>query len=266
VATFDQPLLAPRLRHLGGATTIIDQRWRYSLHSPHWRLYRNRDSGAWIDHPGGRLQLRPKQLIWLPAWGEFHSGCHGRVRHLFLHVAIEALDGDWHGGLLAQPQPLAADRLLDGLAERCEANPDPRWAEALEHACFAAWVASLPPMQAAALRNRIDAPDPLAPALRLVEQHFAEPLGVRQLAEACAVSEDTLNRLMRARYGRSPAAWLRRRRCALAAERLASSEDDIETIACAHGFANRHHFSRVFATVMGCGPAEHRRQARAWSR
>lgn len=262
--SFEPALLSPRLRHLHGATTVIDARWRYLLRSPHWRLYRNRDAGAWIDHPGGRLQLVPNQFVWLPAWGDFRSGCSGRVRHLFMHVAIDALDGDWHAGALDRPQPLPRDELLERLAERSEESGDVRWAESLEYAAFAVWCGHLPERVATALRNHIEAPDPIAPALRLVEERFASAIGVRQLAEACGCSDDTLNRLMRRRTGRSPAAWIRRRRCALAAERLADSDLPIEQVATMHGFANRHHFTRVFTTIMGCGPAEHRRVSRAW--
>jgi AraC-like DNA-binding protein len=57
---------------------------------------------------------------------------------------------------------------------------------------------------------------------------------------------------------------VRQRRCARATE-LLTGDAAIEEVALRCGFANRHHFTRVFAAEMGCGPAEHRRRLRAWS-
>jgi AraC-like DNA-binding protein len=266
VQTVDQPLFAPRIRHLGGASTIIDETWRYTLRSPHWRLYLNDDAGAWVEHPRGRLALAPGRIVLLPSWGGFASGCSGRVRHRFLHFEPQGLDAGWDDGLLAVPQVLAPDPLLDRLAERCFAGGEACswWARALVEAALAAWFGRLPAAQRRRLAERLDAPDPLAPALRLAEERLAGPLPVAALAQACGCSEDTLARLMRARLGRSPAAWVRQRRCARATE-LLTGDAAIEEVALRCGFANRHHFTRVFAAEMGCGPAEHRRRLRAWS-
>ncbi len=243
---------------------MIDERWRYNLRSPHWRLYRNRDAGAWIEHPGGRFRLDPGRLVWLPPWGDFRSGCSGRVRHLFLHAEILGIEGGWDDGLLSLPQPVADDAALAALADRCEGADAALWADALLHTACAAWIAGLPPAQRAALDDRLDGPDPIAPALRLVEDHLDGPLPVGALARACGLSEDSLGRVMRRRLGMTPAAWIRRRRTARAAELLSATGEPVEAIAARCGFANRHHFTRVFTAVMGCPPAAHRRTARAW--
>ncbi len=55
------------------------------------------------------------------------------------------------------------------------------------------------------------------------------------------------------------AAFVAERRIREACRRLALSADSIEQVAEAAGFANRHHFSRVFKRFAGCGPAEFRR-------
>lgn len=258
------PLTLPRLRFIGGAFTPINDQWQHTLCSPFWRMYYNHDAGAWIDHPQGRLHLQPEIWYLLPAWGTFHSGCSGLVRHLYIHVEISDLEGLVQEEALSQPQTLPQDPLLSDLASRTKSMSDWRWATALAHAVFAAWISSLGAKQRQSLDEHLSASDPLRPALQLLEQHISDPLPVESLAKACEMSVDTLSRLVRRRFGRSPAAWIRRRRCARAAELLASSTKSIEVIAQECGFANRDHFSRVFSHFFGSGPAEHRRIAGTW--
>src|SRR5437868_4919641 len=52
-------------------TVTIDERWKHQLCNPYWRLYRDDDDGAWIDHPGGSTRLDAGRLYLLPAWGRF---------------------------------------------------------------------------------------------------------------------------------------------------------------------------------------------------
>lgn len=262
--SFDPPLIPPRLRFLEGRSTVISASWVHHTCSPFWRIYRNKDPGAWIDHPRGHLELQPGVFYLLPAWGGFRSGCTGRIRHLFLHVEVVGLDGEWAAGALSLPQVLPQDDHLSDLAKRAEAMSDWWWATALTHAAFAVWTRSLSDDRRVRLAEHVAGSDPLAPALDLVERHLDELLPVSALARACGISTDTLTRSMRRRTGRNPADWIRRRRCARAAELLAGSSLSIAAIAAQCGFANRDHFSRVFARMFGCGPAEHRRAARSW--
>lgn len=258
------PLTTPRLRFIGGAYTPINAQWQHTLCSPFWRMYCNHDAGAWVDYPKGRLHFEPDIWYLLPAWVSFSSGCRGLVRHLYLHVEISDLEGFDQEEAITQVQVIPQDHLLRKLAARTETTFDWRWAITLAHAIFANWIHSLLPWQRQAINEHLSASDPLKPAMELLENHLSDPLPIESLAKACNTSVDTLGRLVRRRFGRSPAAWIRRRRCARAAELLASGSKSIDLIASECGFANRDHFSRVFAAFFGCGPAEHRRTARAW--
>ena len=73
------------------------------------------------------------------------------------------------------------------------------------------------------------------------------------------MSVEAFIRWFKARTGRTPAAFVTERRVREACRRLAFGEESIEQVAEATGFANRHHFSRVFKQHAGCGPAEFRR-------
>ena len=81
---------------------------------------------------------------------------------------------------------------------------------------------------------------------------------IRRVAAAVGLSPGHLRALFRTTLGQTPAAWLRERRVAAAAERLMSTDEPIDALATACGFADRFHFSRVFARLLGCGPAAYR--------
>jgi len=60
----------------------------------------------------------------------------------------------------------------------------------------------------------------------------------------------------------SATGYVRERRIARAAELLLTSAWDLERIASASGFPNRHYLSRVFRQRMGLPPAAYRARGR----
>ena len=58
----------------------------------------------------------------------------------------------------------------------------------------------------------------------------------------------------------TPAKYVQRVRIRKACAMLAGSDISIKQIAAEVGFANRHHFSRVFSTHTGISPARYRRE------
>src|SRR3954468_15683985 len=70
---------------------VIDQRWTWRLSDPFWRLYFNRDRGAWIARERRRWELPPHRAALVPAWGDFSGGCIGPVRHFYIHFETPGL-------------------------------------------------------------------------------------------------------------------------------------------------------------------------------
>jgi transcriptional regulator GlxA family with amidase domain len=63
--------------------------------------------------------------------------------------------------------------------------------------------------------------------------------------------------------GETPMAWLRRIRIREACRLLRFGNQSLDEIAEATGFADRHHFTRVFTAMTGMGPAAFRRASPA---
>lgn len=99
-------------------------------------------------------------------------------------------------------------------------------------------------------------------AVERILSHHAEPLTVAALAEACGLGERQFERRFKATAGCAPRAFLTTVRLAAARERLRTSDEPIEAIAQAAGFADPTHFGRAFKAASGLPPAAWRRHER----
>lgn len=255
--------LDPPLRLLYIGTQAIDERWDHRLNDPFWRLYLNDRGGAEVFGDGWSHRLEPGRMHLLPAWCGAKARCRGRVGHDYLHVDC----GDWGRRAFVRPLAVALPAEQQQAFSRiCRGEVlgpvDRARARAIAAACIAAAVAALEPDALAELDPESDPRDPVARAKRLLAERLAEALPLAQVAAAVGLSPGHLRARFRAASGRTPMAWLRERRVAAAAERLIAGDEPIEAVAEACGFADRFHFSRIFARLVGCGPAAYRRSRR----
>lgn len=255
----------PLCRILTAWQADLGPSWNMRLCDPFWRVYLNEQSGAAVLHPGGVHQLVPGRLHLLPAWGEFTARCTGRagIQH-YLHLDL----ADWGRGLFRSPIALAPDPAACATIRHL-CNGEAAWtaegrlrARAFALQAVAGAVATLPSAAQDQLIAGISGDDPVAVARRFVEEHLAEDLSLARLAAACALSPRHLGDVFHARTGRTPMAYVRERRVANAAELLLTGAVPIEDVASRVGFVNRHHFSRIFSRLVGCGPASYRRTRR----
>lgn len=107
-------------------------------------------------------------------------------------------------------------------------------------------------------------PDPDWPlrARDHLDEYFREKLVVPDLARQFGRHPDHLARQFRGLFGVTIARYLRARRVAWAADRLARSEDPLAAVALDAGFADQSHLTRSFREILHTTPARYRRQAR----
>lgn len=111
-------------------------------------------------------------------------------------------------------------------------------------------------------RERGPAPPWLERARELLHARFAEAeLRVTELAAAADVHPVHLARVFRARFGCTPAAYVRRLRLEAAARALATTPRSIAEIALACAFADQSHLTRAFRQAYGVSPALFRERA-----
>ena len=98
--------------------------------------------------------------------------------------------------------------------------------------------------------------------LSYIEQHYREPLTIRQLTRIAHMSESTLLRTFRRVLGRTPMVHVIRLRIMRAAEILQGDARITET-AFECGFSDSNYFSRQFRQIMGVSPRQFRDGRRA---
>jgi AraC family transcriptional regulator len=101
--------------------------------------------------------------------------------------------------------------------------------------------------------------DPLERAQRHIDAHLFEPLSLPALAAEAGLSPFHFSRAFGARFGFSPMAYVRTRRLATAAERLATrAAPSLVELAFDCGFDSQEAFTRAFKRVFGVPPGRYR--------
>ena len=95
-------------------------------------------------------------------------------------------------------------------------------------------------------------------AVKLMENHIADPCNLSDLADASGISKRQINRLFKQKLGRSTMGYYRDMRLDKARNFLINSGLSLTEIAFATGFANSSHFSRLFKNYFGRPPSSFR--------
>ena len=124
--------------------------------------------------------------------------------------------------------------------------------------------ASLRRLEQALLGNRTRTnldrrfPQWLETVKNILEQRFAEPYKLSEIAAEAGVHPVHLAREFRKHYGSTIGEYLRRVRIEYACRELMDSKVAVANIASAAGFADQSHFSRTFKRVCGTTPGRYR--------
>ena len=92
-----------------------------------------------------------------------------------------------------------------------------------------------------------------------IDEFYMENFSIRDLADACSMSESHFRRVFRELVGMGPLDYLNRTRIAKACSLLRMTDDSILTISEKVGFGSMSSFNRHFYEVMGTAPSDWRR-------
>ena len=98
-------------------------------------------------------------------------------------------------------------------------------------------------------------------AVRFIHDHLSAELRIPAIAEEVGVSARHLSRLLCAFTGVPPAEYIEMARMDRARTLLLRTDDPIKQVSSLVGYADVHHFTRVFARRVGCPPGVYRRTA-----
>lgn len=97
-------------------------------------------------------------------------------------------------------------------------------------------------------------------AMLHINQNYAQPLQLEDLAKIACLSERQFRRLFTQHYGISPARYIQRLRINKACHLLRRSSYNINEIAMDTGFLDSNYFARRFKAETGLTPKQYRRQ------
>ena len=104
--------------------------------------------------------------------------------------------------------------------------------------------------------------DKLKLALTYIQEHYAEPITIKQLADTCGFSQVHFMNIFKAAIGATCIEYLIEYRLTRAAMDLQETEHSIMQIALDNGFQNISYFNRAFKQQYAMTPTAFRRQAR----
>ena len=208
---------------------------------------------GWIDNPdGGWDEVVPGDLLW-------HEGGEWTIRR--------SDEADPYHCLVVRAQVAAG-------GTRCLPRRT-AWADPAQAMAFAqealAWQRdpAIPPdILAAAVLGRLvlegqrwlarghggDLPPALLAARDHLNEHFAQPVAIADLADLAGCSTQHLHLLFRRHLGTTPHQWLLDRRLRETKERLLASRKPLAEIAAAAGFTDAATLCRAFRRAMGTSP------------
>jgi len=99
----------------------------------------------------------------------------------------------------------------------------------------------------------------VAAAVRLLDERFAEPLRVEQVAASVFLSPDRFTEVFARTMGRTPRDYIRHLRVECAKSLLTTTSHSISEIGMQAGFNDPAYFTRVFRAATGKSPREYRR-------
>ncbi|MCC5846752.1 MAG: helix-turn-helix transcriptional regulator [Verrucomicrobia bacterium] len=233
---------------------ILDAGWGHAaVRSPFWRAYHNPDAGAAIRVGGKNVPLDPDRVVLIPPLCVFDCVPEAGVRHVWIHFSADApLMRPVHRVL---PLRSGEAEIWAGLTVSLQENTDPIVRFHLARACLDLAWSQLPPAESQAPGSRMRS------WLRLIQSRLDAPPSLDEMAKVSAMGRRSFLRWFKEETGRTPADYAMDLRIREACLRLRYSEDSIDEVAEATGFADRHHFSRVFKQRAGMAPATWRRLA-----
>ncbi|WP_343728298.1 AraC family transcriptional regulator [Duganella sp.] len=212
----------------------------------------------------------PKRLCTLPDWHESSWTVRGQMHFMHIYFLPQHFTRRAVVELDREPRELTlADRTYfehERIAHLCAAlarmpwdGPDAqlRANEVTHEALSHLLLAQSAPLQQARVRGG------LAPVVRrrladYIEANLGHSITLGVLAALANLSEFHLVRMFKVSFGMSPSAWIAARRIEHARVLLKSTDQPLQQIADACGYADLSHFSHRFRAALGAAPSRYR--------
>ncbi len=258
--------------------------WEFrELSFPYWRIYRNTKKGASITYNNKKYELTPGNIVMIAPNTSFASrlfdynipsGSYkltgGRIiqknakripkdaiEHLFIHFNL--------GLPYDQITPgIHEFRLSDHLLNKLEVITqhlmiDYRGFNFFTVLAIHALIADLLSEIKESNWDLVSSDNRIISVLRYIENHISGNLCNENLSKVAHLTTNAFTRLFKENLGISPQSFVRKKRIDQACVLLHHYDYSIDEIAYETGFADRHHFSKVFKQITRLSPAMYRK-------
>ncbi len=226
-------------------------RWNHdALARPYWRLYWNPAPGWEVHHERRRIPVEPGRILLIAPETVYTGVGLNPATHVFLHFTCDELPGD--------PLPMVHELPCQGSFIPLLAQLRSSTERTLDAAALALHALARLPATACHPRR---ASGPVAEAQALALRFIHRAVSNEELARAAGMHVNAFIRRFRNDTGETPRQWQLRRRIDAACVALEKNVA-IDVVAERLGFCDRHHLTRVFTRMRGCGPATYRESTR----
>jgi AraC family transcriptional regulator of arabinose operon len=231
--------------------------WNFpNVYSPFWRIYYDYQRRHCVRFGKQLTPLGPDRLLVIPNHQRFDCLGDPPVAKLWFAFSCRRnADPDQ-----AMPIVMPANRTISAFADEFPGLLASRRADRRERIyqvslSFVSYVLGQPQ-----IRWQSSLPECIARVLAMIDADPAAASSLRVLAEEAGMSIDGFARSFRRWMHATPARYVQQVRVREACRLLAATAESIKKVAKHVGFANRHHFSRVFRELTGATPAAYRRE------
>ena len=238
--------------------------WTYkNCSSPFWYLWLNETRGAYLDFAGKRLELQPEFFVLIPPFTLF-STCDEKkaLSQFYIHFR----GGPILPSVKREPILLPFSSIIEKPAEkffdemRVESSNAGRLAIKLYNIIYKV-IDNIPPGAVLSpgeqhMDNRVRL------ALNYISGNLKHKYLYDEFCRLNNISVNNLIRIFKRDIGMTPQQYQLLRRIDEAKNLLTISDDSIEEIADATGFADRYHFSKTFKRIAHITPVAFRNSFR----
>ncbi len=254
-----------RVELLTVARSELGREWcRKPGQDPFTRFYLVVDGYARVNCRHRDYELRPGTLCLIPSHMNIGYNCPEQVTIWWLHFNAWSDDGYDVFDSLSKPLLFTTSSVEPKIAafERLhELFPFIELAAALQgHARLFELLTPVCERAGIVVETETDRRrQKFATALRYIGQNLNEPNPVGSIAAAMNQHPSQFSRQFKQAFGVSPVQYIQRRRIAIAARLLLSTDRKLYDIASELGFSDGFHLSKTFKRIIGQSPAAYRR-------
>ncbi len=251
--TFDSVLKIHCCRYQKNIHPWIQNR----LYTPYWRFYWNPVIGGCLKLKNDIIRMTPEFVYIIPGYLEFSTFAERPFEQFFIH--FNPSDRTRPPKQIFQ---LPAKDLLTSQIRAIIDLPDSENNQQIKLLGGMAFLSSALLQLPQDIFRLPDQADPRIEELcKWLANNRSRMLNNSEIAARVGLERNSFIRLFKTEMNESPQSYFRRKRIELACELLHFSNQSIEEVAAATGFADRYHFTRVFTKVLRTTPAVFRRNS-----